>query len=150
MKTFLFALILLSLTVACTKQSGTSDHLDYDATLKIHLDAIQNHDLSALLSTVHDSVTLIFPNGQRLKSKKEFASFHQNWFNDSTWTLRPTILKNIQSDSVSYSLIEYQYNDIDSMGTRINPRSNYLLLVFKHTSDGWKLIHDQNTRIAVE
>jgi ketosteroid isomerase-like protein len=150
MKFCFFGLILSILIVACAEKSSTSDHSDYDATLKIHLDAIQNHDLTALLSTVHDSVTLIFPNGQRLKSKKEFASFHQNWFNDSTWTLRPAILKTIKSDSVSYSLIQYQYNDIDSMGTRINPRSNYLLLVFKQGTDGWKLVHDQNTRIATE
>jgi len=150
MKTCLSALILLMLLVACTKQRAPSNHPDYDATLKSHLDAIQNHDLPALLSTVHDSVTLIFPNGQRLKSKKEFSAFHQNWFNDSTWTLRPAILKTIKSDSVSYSLIQYQYNDIDSMGTRINPRSNYLLLVFKQGTDGWKLVHDQNTRIATE
>jgi len=150
MKTCLFALIPLVLIAACTKQSNTPNQSDYDATLKIHLDAIQNHDLTALLSTVHDSVTLIFPNGSRLKSKKEFASFHQNWFNDSTWTLSPAILNTIKSDSVSYSLIRYQYNDIDSMGTRINPRSNYLLLIFKQGADGWKLVHDQNTRITTE
>ena len=149
MKTYLPALVLFLMIVGCAQQN-TSDRPDYDATLKIHLNAIQDHDLSALLSTVHDSVTLIFPNGQRLKSKKEFATFHQNWFNDSTWTLSPAILKTIKSDSVSYSLIQYQYNDIDSMGARINPRSNFLLLVFKQGPDGWRLIHDQNTRIAIE
>src|SRR3954470_9280780 len=114
MKFCFFALILIVLFVACTKQRSPSNHSDYDATLKIHLDAIQDHDLTALLSTVHDSVTLIFPNGQRLKSKNEFATFHQNWFNDSTWTLRPSILNTVKSDSLGYSLIQYQYNDIDS------------------------------------
>lgn len=150
MKNCLVALLLLILIVSCSKQNSKSSHPDYDATLKIHLDAIQEHNLQAMLSTVHDSVTLIFPNGQRLKSKKEFANFHQGWFNDSTWTLSPAIIKTVKSDSVSYSLIQYQYNDIDSMGTRINPRSNFLLLVFQHGADGWKLIHDQNTRIATE
>jgi uncharacterized protein (TIGR02246 family) len=137
------------LTAACEKQSPNST-TDYDATLKTHLDAIQNHNLESILSTVHDSVTLIFPNGQRLKSKKEFANFHANWFKDSTWSFSPEILRTIKSDSVSYSLIQYQYMDIDSMGNRANPRSNYLMLVFKHESDGWKLIHDQNTRIAIK
>src|SRR5689334_19544395 len=119
MKIALPVLILIAAVISCTTRNA-SNHPDYDATLKIHLDAIQNHNLQALLSTVHDSVTLIFPNGQRLKSKQEFSDFHQNWFNDSTWTLRPAILKTIQSDSVSYSSIQYQYSDVDSTGTPMN------------------------------
>jgi ketosteroid isomerase-like protein len=147
MRINLLALVLVCFAGCVKKDNQQFD--DYDVALKMHLDAIQNHDLSSLLSTVHDSVTLIFPNGQLLKSKKEFADFHEGWFKANNWSLSPTIEKTIKSDSVSYSLVRYQYEDIDSAGIRSKPRSNYLLLVFKR-DQGWKLIHDQNTRIATE
>lgn len=145
MKLFGSALVFC-LILSCEKNTQ-SIREDYNATLKIHLEAIQNRDLNAILETVHDSVTLIFPDGQLLKSKEKFADFHRDWFADKKWSMNPVVLKTNQSDSLSYSLIRYQYNDLDSLGNAINPRSTYLMLTFKLESNGWKLIHDQNTRI---
>jgi len=143
----LFACLLFS----CSKTTNQQESgLDYDANLKKHLEAIQRRDLNSILSTVGDSVNLIFPNGQKLNSKKEFADFHEGWFKDSSWNLKPTVLRTVKSDSIGYSLIRYQYTDVDSLGNPTKPRSNYLMLLFKRDNEGWKLIHDQNTRIAIE
>ncbi len=123
---------------------------DYDSTLQIHLKAIKDRDLTTILYTVHDSVELIFPNGQILKSKSAFGNFHKEWFADQNWLMQPGIVKSVKSDSISYSLIRYKYHDIDSVGSLINPRETYLMLVFKLEAEGWKLIHDQNTRIQTD
>ena len=150
MKSIILLVMSIILISSCKEKSLKGNYPDYDATLKIHLDAIQNHDLSAILSTVDDSVNLIFPNGQRMKSKTEFAAFHEDWFQNENWSMSPKIVKTVKTDSMSYSLIQYRYHDIDSAGTRINPRDNHLLLVFKLGPYGWRLIHDQNTRIQTD
>jgi hypothetical protein len=47
---------------------------------------------------------------------------------------------------MGYILLKYRYTEKDSVGNGTS-NDNYLVLIFRNSKEGWKLIHDQNTRI---
>jgi ketosteroid isomerase-like protein len=115
--------------------------------LAVHLNAIVTANLEQLEPTVADSVTLIFPDGQKMNSKADFMQLHESWFKETNWQWKPTFLKSHNSDSLGYALIQYQYSELDTTGIAKFTNDNYLVLIFKNSRKGWQLIHDQNTRI---
>jgi ketosteroid isomerase-like protein len=115
----------------------------FSTLVEYHLKTIRNRDVEGLLSTVHDSVTLIFPDGNKLVSKKKFEAFHREWFADENWKMNTTILNTVEAPTISYAFVRYAYQDNES-GPH---RENYLLLIFKKVQGHWLLLHDQNTRL---
>jgi ketosteroid isomerase-like protein len=135
--------IALLITLLAATGLRQAENQPFSVVLDSHLKAIQVRDLVGLLATVHDSVTLIFPDGRALVSKSEFASFHKEWFADKKWKMEFTILKKTETQSISYALVRYKYWDTEHG----DPRENFLMLIFKSENDRWLLLHDQNTKI---
>jgi ketosteroid isomerase-like protein len=150
MRKFVFislAITSIALVSGCNnRQQNTSGSQSFDSAVSIHLRAIATANLEALDPTVGDSVTMISPFGDRTTTKAQFMDLHKFWFSQTNWTWTPTILEKKHSGSQGYTLLKYHYTETDSTGnTRAD--DNYLVLIFRNSKDGWKLIHDQNTKI---
>jgi ketosteroid isomerase-like protein len=137
--------LLNSVHLSAQKKDGD----DFKAVLSKHLNAVSDRNLTDLAATVADSVTLIFPDGEVLKSKQRFVEFHKEWFKDVRWYMTTEVLSATESKTLSYSLIKYHFTKFNEDGTMKSQSDTYLLLIFRKQKNGWKLIHDQNTRIEI-
>ena len=138
------AVFLFATNVPAQKQNTT----DFTTTLHTHLKSITDKDLKGIESTVADSVTLIFPNGEVLKSKKKFVDFHFDWFKDPNWEMVTEVLQTKESSSLAYALVKYQLTSYTDQHQLKSKSTTYLLLIFEKQKTDWKLIHDQNTKIS--
>lgn len=142
----IISIIIASLLAGCDNQPNSSSvKPSFDSTLSIHLTAIRNSNLIELAPTVGDSVILISPDGEKMHSKEKFMNLHENWFREKNWQWTAEVLKKESTDSMGYALLRYLYTVNDSTGKLQFENKNYLLLIFKNSRDGWRLIHDQNT-----
>lgn len=132
-------------------QSAAQGHGEnnFKTILSKHLKAISERNLDDIISTIADSVTLIFPDGEMLTSKQSFIDFHKEWFKDPTWKMTTTTLSTSEGKELSYGLVKYRFTKGSADGATQSQSDTYLLLVFKRQKNGWKLIHDQNTRIEI-
>lgn len=151
MKTFLLKLLSLAFISASMTRCGKNEYTVntsrlFDSTVSVHLHAIATANLEELEPTVGDSVIMISPFGDRVKSKTQFMDLHRNWFTQTNWEWTPIILETEHTDSLGYTLLRYVYSEKDSAGNT-SSNDNYLILIFRNSKEGWKLIHDQNTRI---
>jgi ketosteroid isomerase-like protein len=112
-----------------------------------HVTAVEKRDMKELACTVSDSVTLILPDGAVVRSKQEFLKLHQTWFKDPSWRMEMHAQQTVETSQLGYACIKYRYVVSDSAGRPVSDRNAYLVLIFRKGQDGWKLIHDQNTRI---
>ena len=121
---------------------------DFDETLRIHLQAIQERDLEGLLATVADQPepTVIFPDGKLLRGKPAYRAVHVDWFADDQWRMEFSEVSRVVASDQATVLLRYEYRDVPEPGQG-NPRSTYLVLVFQRIGGQWLLVHDQNTRI---
>jgi ketosteroid isomerase-like protein len=147
-KPMLLITVLIGI-VGCNQPKKTS-RISFDSALAVHMDAIKNTDLAKLEPTVHDSVTLILPSGERIKTKVSFMDFHKNWFQLKNYVWTPTSIKTQSTDSLGYAFIQYTYATKDSIGKVQSQNNNYLVLIFSNSKAGWQLIHDQNTAISAK
>lgn len=141
----LFTILLFG---ACGKQNQTaSEKPTFLNTLNTHLNAIQTSNLTELAPTIADNVSMIAPDGKKFDTKKVFMEFHENWFAQTNWEWEGDILRTESSDSLGYALIQYHFTQKDSVGNILFRDHEYLILIFKNSTDGWQLVHDQNTGI---
>jgi ketosteroid isomerase-like protein len=121
---------------------------DFDATLNVHLQAIQDRDLEGLMATVSEqpAPNLILPGGQLLQGKAAFRDLHVQWFADPDWRMDVSEVNRTASAEMASVLLRYTLRDRPEPGQG-NPRSAFLLLVFQRIEGEWLLVHDQNTRI---
>jgi ketosteroid isomerase-like protein len=138
-----FTMVLFGITAFGQKKT------DFRATLEKHLGAVAAKNIDVIAATVADSVTLIFPDGEVLQSKQKFIDFHKDWFKDTAWKMTTEILKATEGGALSYGLIKYQYTKLNGDGSIKTQSNAYLMLIFEKQKDGWKLIHDQNTKITL-
>ncbi len=123
--------------------------LDFKTTLEKHLQAISTRNIEMIKATVADSVLLIFPDGELLKSKQKFVDFHIDWFKDKNWKMTTEILRIKEEKQLAHGLVKYQLTNYNADGTIKSQSNTYLLLIFEKQKEGWKLIHDQNTKITM-
>lgn len=133
---------------ACSQQPvAIRDSHSFLAALRIHLDAIKTSDLGKLRPTIAEEVSMIGPDGKKYDSKKSFMKFHEDWFALDNWEWDGKIVKTASSDSLGYALIQYQFIQKDSEDNILFQDHEYLILIFKKLTQGWQLVHDQNTSI---
>lgn len=120
----------------------------FEATLQRHVQSVSQRDLPALEATLTrgDALTLIFPSGTLLPTRREFVDFHREWFASSTWTMRMDPVRTLCTDGMAIALMLTHYEDVDDEGERYFSE-NYLTLTFARERGRWGLVHDQNTRI---
>lgn len=119
--------------------------MNFNETLKLHLNYMKDKELDKFVSTVRlDNITVIMPNGTIIKNSAEFIELHKNWFLDTDWELDFKILKTEESAEMAYALVAVDYKDCDNKGNPIY-MNYYLNLVFTKHGETWLLVHDQNT-----
>lgn len=138
------ALIGTLLLMACS--AAEKPRPDFRAALDAHLAAISAKDLDAYKRTVTsgEDLYLIFPDGSAIETTEGVFAFHQEWFEDSNWRMEPEVMKVMEGEDMSAALLKYDYRDTPEG----EPRSAWLVLIFKLEDGEWRLVHDQNTRIA--
>ena len=138
-----FVLMGMMLLAACGEAEKARP--DFRAALDAHLGAITAKDLEAYKPTVTggEDLMIIFPEGEVIESTQSVISFHEEWFQDANWRMDTDIVKIIEGKDMSAALLKYDYRDTPEG----EPRSAWLLLLFKLEDGAWRLVHDQNTRI---
>jgi uncharacterized protein (TIGR02246 family) len=113
-------------------------------TVGVHLEAIARRDLDAYLTTVHDQITMIMPDGRLLTGRDAVAGAQRDWFADPDWSWDVEVLHTTATGDTGVALLAVDYRDVDGAGRAYAMR--YLLgLVFVRVADAWLLLHDQNT-----
>jgi ketosteroid isomerase-like protein len=120
--------------------------LDFKTTLEKHVNSISTKNIDVINATVADSVLLIFPDGEILKSKQKFVALHLDWFKDPNWKMTTEILQIKEDKTLAHGLVKYQLTNYNTDGSTKSIANTYLLLIFEKQKEGWKLIHDQNTK----
>lgn len=142
------SVLVVCILLACGRHANVRNDADsFRKTLDIHLNAIRTGNLEKLSPTVADNVCMISPQGDKIDSREKFMDFHKQWFGLKNWEWNGNILNTEYSGSLGYALIQYKFVLKDSIGNIKYKDSDYLVLIFKNSKNGWKLIHDQNTRI---
>lgn len=144
-------LLLCLLAMACTPsppaeitQDRAADETSFQEVVAAHTAAIQERDLDALVATVTtgDSLPVIFPEGIMIQTRQEYIDFHRDWFADDTWTMELEPVSTTLGDGFGVALLRSTYTDDEPS------RKALLALTFARERDGWRLVFDQNTRIA--
>ncbi len=120
--------------------------MSFQQTLERHLQAVQDRDLDAFLSTVAQdgSLTMILPNGSLLDDYAEIVELHEEWFADPEWQLTTELVTEHETSAMGVALLLVTYQDVDEAGEPIQFQY-FLSLTFAKHAEEWLLIHDQNT-----
>lgn len=120
--------------------------MSFQQTLERHLQAVQDRDLDAFLSTVAQdgSLTMILPNGSLLDDYAEIVELHEEWFADPEWQLTTELVTEHETSAMGVALLLVTYQDVDEAGEPIQFQY-FLSLTFAKRAEEWLLIHDQNT-----
>ncbi len=146
----LFLLLIGSLAVGCIRPAyaQTAPSSGFKATVERHLHAVQARDLETLKTTLTtgDTLTLILPNGAVIEDPQTFATLHEEWFADTTWSIAFEPLRFIETEALGTAFLRTTIED----DTPASGRQAYLTLIFAKEEAGWRLVFDQNTRISQE
>jgi uncharacterized protein (TIGR02246 family) len=114
---------------------------DAQDTIDQHLAAVTGRDLDVYLSTIHPDITVVIPNGDRLRGAIEVAEFHREWFADRDWTYEVEHVDTVTTPVTATRFVNVTYRD--SPGQQ--PRRFIMGLTFVRYDGRWLLIHDQCT-----
>jgi ketosteroid isomerase-like protein len=119
----------------------------FQRTLQAHLHAVSSRDMAGLLATITqgDSLELYFPNGKRFETRAEFLEFHDEWFREAAWTMRFEPVSSIVTGDMALATVKTRYEE--TVDGKLSWSESWLTLVFQWENGGWRLVHDQNTRI---
>src|SRR5699024_12879728 len=105
--------------------------MDFNQTLKRHMQAITQKDLVNFTDTIHKTnITLVLPNGKLIQNRKEFIQFNQDWFSNRDWKISYEIVKSQESKEMSFAVLLIHYDDLDAEGNPYH-QDYYLHLVFE-------------------
>ena len=140
-------LAILAALAGCQTISDTPG-ASFDATLDRHVAAIAARDFDTIEATITraPAMVLIFPDGTRYTTRAQFLDFHREWFADTGWTMTLEPVTRWHGADYGYGLYRTAF-DPDGAGP-VAPRAAYLSLGFRLEDGEWRLVHDQNTRIA--
>lgn len=138
----LFAIaVLVCLTASA---SALEDQDPFQRTLTAHIDAVRNRDLKRLMDTItaSDDLILIFPNGKTTSTRQAYVDFHREWFAERGWTMQMEPVSVTSRDELRIALMRTTYSDA------AGSRQGLLALTFARERGQWRLVFDQNTRLA--
>ena len=147
MKSSTFSLTL-ALLAATNAVAGPVADTDLAATLDAHVKAVQARDLPALEKTITtgEALELILPNGTRMTTRAAYVEMHRDWFKETNWSwaLEPLAVTMTSDMAIVTARTHYEERE----GGDITRTDNWLSLGFRKEAGGWRLVHDQNTRVG--
>ncbi len=135
--------LLLAITLHPPAAKASECATSFAEVMSRHLNAIQQRDLVAYMSTIapDDDLLMILPDGSSWDTRQAIEQGHQQWFSDTSWVFDAELVKqNVQSQ---FALTVYRV----SVNRPERPGQPFLLsMLFAPAEDGcWYLRHDQNT-----
>jgi ketosteroid isomerase-like protein len=148
MKTTALSFLLSLIAATSTTMASPITDKDLAATLDAHVKAVQSRDLPALEKTITtgEALDLILPNGKRMTTRKEYVDLHREWFKETNWTWKLEPLAVTTGGDMAIITARTHYEEREDGKT--SATENYLSLAFRKEAGVWRLVHDQNTRIA--
>ncbi len=120
------------------------DSLNFLTALNMHLDAVKNKDFEALKRTMpapEEAFHLILPNGAMMTKSGDFLNAHEEWFQDTTWTMETQILYTSNGPDYGIALVEATNREPERNG---KPYFHKMAISYglKKVNDNWLVIHD--------
>jgi len=116
----------------------------FTKTLEKHLSAVSNKDLVALKSTMspEGKMQLILPGTEIINSVDSFMTFHDEWFQDTTWTFETKILNTEIGDKMGIGI----YREPERNG---EPYFNKMIVSYglEKIGEKWYIIKDHASSI---
>jgi len=130
------------------KYNQAENEAEFTATLEKHLNAVSTRNLSELSSTLSPDgdTRLILVSRELTDTNSDFMAFHEEWFQDTTWTF-DTKIKDIEvSEKMGLAIVEALYKE--PRGNK-EPYTNRLAVsyVLKKINGMWYVINDQSCSI---
>lgn len=162
--TLLFSLLVLFFTLvatACTNNAPTQATVNETpavnsqenkatmiATMQKHLNAVSNKDLATLRSTMSPSgkMQLILPGAEIMKSVDSFMQYHEEWFQDTSWSFETKILSTETDQTLGTAVTEIVYREPERDG---EPYWNRMIVTYSlQKEDGqWYVIQDHASSV---
>lgn len=148
MKTLLLATAFAIVAATMSPAASIADK-ELAAVLDAHVKAVQARDLAALERTITtgEALDLILPNGRRMTTRAQFVDLHREWFKETNWTWTLEIVGVTETKDMSVVTTRTRYEERE--GGKSTVTENWLSLTFRREASGWRLVHDQNTRMSV-
>ena len=102
--------------------------------------------MTALMASVDDSLSTIFPDGEIMYSKEKYRIFNEAWFKKD-WKITTQVVSTDVKNNLAYSIVKYKYTKFNPDKSARSASNIYLLLIFKKRNDQWVLVHNQHTKI---
>jgi hypothetical protein len=137
-------LLLACLILSAGARAAESERDLFQQNLTAHVEAIRKRDLDGLLETITagERLTLIFPNGTMSDTRQAYVDFHRKWFAEKGWTMQIEPVSLLVRNDLGIALMRTTYAD------EAGSRPGLLTLTFAREQGKWRLVFDQNTRIA--
>lgn len=129
-------------------ESSAKNIEDFKSTLVKHLDAVTQRDLMALKSTMSPTgeMQLILPGTEIIYTVNGFMKYHEEWFQDSTWTFETKILNVEVGNTMGLGITEIVYREPLRNG---KPYFNRMIVSYglKKINGNWYIIKDHASSI---
>ncbi len=127
---------------------SSQNESEFVAILEKHLNAVSNKDLISLKSTMspEGKMQLILPGTEIMHSVDSFMEYHEEWFQDTSWTFETKILNTEIGDKIGIAITEIVYREPDRNG---EPYFNRMIVSYglEKYNDQWYIIKDHASSI---
>ncbi len=158
--TLIFIAGLLILPFACTTDKTTSEveqpernnplaeEKAFEERLETHLKAVATKNLELLKSTMspEGKMQLILPGAEIQNSVDSFLLFHEEWFQDTSWTFETKILNTEVGERIGTGVTEIIYREPERNG---QPYFNRMIVTYtlEKTDGQWYIIMDHASSV---
>ncbi|PHI19703.1 hypothetical protein CEQ90_11685 [Lewinellaceae bacterium SD302] len=124
--------------------STAKNEADFLRTMRAHLDAVSNKDLTGLKATLSpdNKMQLILPGEEIMMTADSFLAFHQSWFQDENWTMETEILNTEIGHEKGIAVTQLIYREPERDGV---PYFNRMIVTYgleKQDDNKWYVIMD--------
>lgn len=128
--------------------SPSKDSLGLIHVMEKHLNSVSDRDLETLRSTMSPSgnMQLILPGTEIIHSVNAFMEYHEEWFQDTSWSFETKILNTTVGEKVGMAITEVIYREPERDG---KPYFNRMIVSYDLVKENgnWYVIKDHASSI---
>lgn len=130
------------------KLQKQQDHKLFHATLRKHLKATADKDLTTLSSMMNPDglMHMIRPNTPVIYSTESYLKFHESWFQDTQWSINTSITDSQVGDEIGMAVVLLRYEVPNRNGYAYWKELN-VSYVLKKYGASWYVISDHSSAI---